>query len=497
MYLFTLCLNEVFSMCEVIDKVFSQKVLNMLNMHDLKGLDISFKNFPSESHSNILSLTDNFVKLKFRKELIENNLKKYFDDYRKFLFSSEGDFYVFTADNLIKIGLSLYPYFSFGILNGGSATSYFDLLKNSDFNNDLYFLYANKILEAKEFFGHLPKGITPAYVNADGSYGFSFLELKIRHLLLLSRQYYELYGENIKPSIFQMTSVKTYKLISDFLDGIFDNNLIKSLNYCDFCKSDILTAIQPLVYCYKELSDGHYEYFDYVNNGKKVFLALPAGHGQNFKVLRDIYMQLYNSGKKFVYIGNIDNVGFTVNLKTLAIMAITNDSAGFEFSVKTPLDTKGGILILDDDNNLNCVDIGSVISRETVLQFEYKGGKIFFNCATGLFNLEYLIKNIDRIISDMPMRVVKQTKEFGKYTSIEQITWEVIKMVDNPLIFEVNREDRFLPAKLFINTLIMSNYMSDKFSDAFFDIAKYLNIGLNNVLQNKYNLDFKKGKWNV
>ncbi|WP_024654247.1 UTP--glucose-1-phosphate uridylyltransferase [Borrelia persica] len=484
-------------MCEVIDKIFSKEILDMLNMHQIKALNISFKNFPNENYGNILSLTDNSVKLKFKKELVEHNLKKYIDDYTKFLFSSEGDFYIFTADNLEKIGLSLYPYFSFGILNGGSATSYFDILKNSDFNNELYFLYENKILEAKEFFGHLPKGITPAYVNEDGSYGFSFLALKMRHLLLLSKQYFELYGKSIKPSIFQMTSVKTYKLISDFLDTIFDSDLIKGLNYCNFGKSDILTAIQPLIYCYKELGDGHYEYFNYVNNGKKTFLTLPAGHGQNFKVLRDIYVKLYNSGKKFVYIGNVDNIGFTVNLKTLAIMAITNCSAGFEFSLKTSLDTKGGILIVDDDNHLTCVDIGSAISRETVLKCECKGGKIFFNCATGLFNLEYLIENIDRIISDMPIRVIEHTKDFGKYTSIEQITWEVIKMIDNPLIFKVSREDRFLPAKLFINTLVMSNYMNDKFLNTFSDIAKYLNIALNNILQSKYDLVLKQGKWDV
>lgn len=120
-----------------------------------------------------------------------------------------------------------------------------------------------------------------------------------------------------------------------------------------------------------------------------------------------------------------------------------------------------------------------------------------FNCATGLFNLEYLIENIGRIISDMPIRIVEQDKEFGKYTAIEQITWEVVRMVDNPLIFEVNREDRFLPAKLFVDTLIMSNYMNDKFSDDLFDIAKYLNNALNNALKNKYDLVFRRGKWDV
>nr|WP_247067667.1 UTP--glucose-1-phosphate uridylyltransferase [Borrelia puertoricensis] len=198
-----------------------------------------------------------------------------------------------------------------------------------------------------------------------------------------------------------------------------------------------------------------------------------------------------------MYIGNVDNIGFTVNLCTLAIMAITNSSSGFEFSVKTPLDTKGGVLVLDDDNHLTCVDIGSVISKEAVFEAECRGDRILFNCATGLFNLEYLIENIDRIISDMPMRIIEQDKEFGRYTAIEQITWEAIRIVNNPLIFEVNREERFLPAKLFIDTLIMSNYMNDKFMGNISDIARYLNNALNNSLKNKYDLVFRRGKWDV
>ncbi|AHH11184.1 UTP--glucose-1-phosphate uridylyltransferase (plasmid) [Borrelia coriaceae] len=484
-------------MYEVIDEIFSKKMLDMLNMHKLKTLSMSFKNFPDESHSNILRLADHSFRLKFKKELVENNLKKYIDDCTKFVFSSEGDFYVFTGDDLERLGLLLYPYLSFGILNGGSATSYFDILKNSKFNEELYGVYANKILEAKESFGHLPKGITPAYVNEDGSYGFSFLALKLRHLLMLSLRYYDLYGKHIKPSVFQMTSYKTDQLISNCLSNIFDDNLIKELNHCGFLKKDILTAIQPLVYCYNKLDDGQYEYFKYKTNGNLNLLALPAGHGQSFKVLRDIYFKLYNSGKKFVYIGNVDNIGFTVNLKALAIMAVTNSSSGFEFSVKTSLDTKGGILVLDENEHLTCVDIGSGISSETVLKAESGGFKILFNCATGLFNLEYLIENIDRIISDMPIRVIEQAKDFGQYTAIEQVTWEVMRIVDNPLIFEVNREDRFLPAKLFVDTLIMSNYRNDKFSGDLLELARYVSNALNNALKNKYGLVFRQGKWDV
>ena len=238
-------------------------------------------------------------------------------------------------------------------------------------------------------------------------------------------------------------------------------------------------------------------YFDYEKNGKKTILALPAGHGQNFRVLRDIYFKLYESGKRFVYIGNIDNIGFTVNLKALAIIAITNSSSGFEFSDKTSLDTKGGILIVDKDDNLTCVDIGGAISKEDVRKAEYRGEKILFNCATGLFNLEYLVNNIDKIIEEMPSRIIEQNKEVGEYIAIEQITWEIVKLVDNPLIFEVSRGNRFLPAKLFIDMLIASGYLKDKLSCNISYIADYLNNSLNNLLKDDYGLVFRDGKWNI
>lgn len=103
--------------------------------------------------------------------------------------SEEGDYYIFSSCDLENLGLMLFPYLSFGILNGGSATSYFDLAKNRALNEDLYMLYESKILEFKEKFGEFPKGITPAYINKDGSFGFSFLALKIRHLLMVAKRY--------------------------------------------------------------------------------------------------------------------------------------------------------------------------------------------------------------------------------------------------------------------------------------------------------------------
>ncbi|WNY64580.1 UTP--glucose-1-phosphate uridylyltransferase [Borreliella carolinensis] len=442
-----------------VDKIFSEMILEKLNSGEI-GINNfeSIKYFPYDSHENILNISDKILRFKFRKGLVEDNLKKYFHDFSKFLYLEEGDCYIFSSCDLENLGLMLFPYLSFGILNGGSATSYFDLAKNRALNEDLYMLYESKILEFKEKFEKFPKGITPAYINKDGSLGFSFLALKIRHLLMVAKRYESFYGKMIKPSIFQMTSCKTNEFISKFLDDLFVDDLIKGINFCSLKKEDIFTAVQPLVYCYERLNSFNYQYFTLKDNkNANSILALPAGHGQNFKILKDIYLKLYESGKRFIYIGNVDNVGFTINFKALAVMALTNCSSGFEFSFKSKADFKGGILAVNCENRLTCVDIGGGISSEIVQDFENKGNRLLFNCATGLFNLEYLIKNIDEIIEKMPIRIIEQNKEIGKYISVEQITWEVLKLMENPLILTVDRNRRFLPAKLFIDMLINSN----------------------------------------
>nr|WP_267507676.1 UTP--glucose-1-phosphate uridylyltransferase [Borreliella afzelii] len=478
-----------------VDKIFSEMILKKLNSGEIGVSNFEFiKYFPCDGHENIFNISDKISKFKFNKGLVEDNLKKYFHDFSKFLNSEEGDYYIFSSCDLENLGLILFPYLSFGILNGGSATSYFDLAKNKKFNEDLYMLYESKILEFKEKFGEFPKGITPAYINKDGSFGFSFLALKIRHLLMVAKRYESCYGRRVKPSIFQMTSCKTDEFISKFLDDLFVDDLIKSVNFCNLKKDDIFTAVQPLVYCYEKLNSSNYQYFTFNDNkNNNSILALPAGHGQNFKILKDIYLQLYESGKRFIYIGNVDNMGFTINFKALAVMALTNCSSGFEFSFKNKTDFKGGVLAVNGENRLTCVDIGGGISSEVIQEFENKGNRLLFNCATGLFNLEYLIKNIDEIIEKMPIRIIEQDKEFGKYISVEQITWEVLKLMENPLILTVDRSKRFRPAKLFIDMLLNSNYLEDRYVYSKrrvnnFDAAKDLDCSLSDLLSKDYGL---------
>ena len=44
-------------------------------------------------------------------------------------------------------------------------------------------------------------------------------------------------------------------------------------------------------------------------------------------VLRDIYRKLLAEGKKFVYLGNVDNIGFTISPAEVAILALSERNA--------------------------------------------------------------------------------------------------------------------------------------------------------------------------
>lgn len=90
---------------------------------------------------------------------------------------------------LEALGLELLPLASFGILNGGAATSYVDISKNTAAYGD-YFKTAEGLF--KKLAGELagkPKGLAPAFFNSDGSSGPSFLALKLHNLALLGDRY--------------------------------------------------------------------------------------------------------------------------------------------------------------------------------------------------------------------------------------------------------------------------------------------------------------------
>lgn len=406
---------------------------------------------------------------------------------------------------LEQVGILLYPLYSFGILNGGSATSYVDNKRNRSFNPFLFDLYKKDFDIFSARWGNKPKGITPAFIQPNGEEGPSFIELKMRSLLLETLRYRHLARRTDSGPfpLFQMTSffndseiTETYKFYKA------SPHLEPLIKFTNIDITETLTGVQPLIAAFTHSGEGRVKNIFMNAFGKPGEpLPLPGGHGQNFFVLRDVYRELYKNGKRFISLGNVDNLGYTPDPVSLALLALSGKQAGFDFSFKTPVDIKGGILISDRNNRLNCADIGSAVSREEVLEAEDQGKSILFNCATGLFCLEYLLDNLDRIIANLPVRFSDQEKDAGAYSQAEQITWEVIGLLDDFLIFAVDKFKRFLASKLLLENLMTSGLFLNRYPEKTAEerdlksLSVNLHSGLTALLETTYGMEMRGGKW--
>ncbi|NBC30839.1 MAG: hypothetical protein GVY29_12715 [Spirochaetes bacterium] len=416
----------------------------------------------------------------------------------------------FDRDQLEHLGEHLLPLVSYGVLNGGSATSYADTKKNSKLSEPLLDLLGDRFEAVAQMSRGKAKGITPAFVNPDGSLGPSFLELKMRALLIRILRYnlrFGAAGDGAPPvaPLFQMTSVFNDHEIAATYHEYRNSPLLGDLiaeTGVDITRAE--TGIQPMIAAYTHSEEGRpKQIFTRAYGEEGASLPLPGGHGQNFDILREVYRGLYESGKRFVYLGNVDNLGFTVDPVSVAYLALTGKQAAFDFSFRTSVDVKGGILVRDQRGRLNAADIGPAISADEVFRQEEAGRKILFNCATGLFSLDYLVPNIDHVVENLPMRFSDQDKDAGKYSQAEQVTWEIVGMLDDFLVFGVDKYQRFLAAKLLLETLMTSGlriddpaYPTDERPDK--DLrgtAQRLHAGLEKKLAGEYGMAFRNGRW--
>lgn len=416
----------------------------------------------------------------------------------------------FSETQLSWIGMRLLPATSYGVLNGGSATSYADEKKNRGFSEPLFNLVRDDFERLANLSRGRAKGLTPAYINPDGSPGASFLELKMRNLLVWALRYQKAYGRPATGPLplfpaFQMTSVYNNDEVAATYDEYRNSPVLAPLiaaSGIDITRME--TGVQEMLSAFTHSSEGTpRRIYDRAFGKENSPLPLPGGHGQNFAVLSSVYRSLAAQGKRFVYLGNVDNLGFTPDPVSIALLALSGKQAAFDFSFRTPVDVKGGILVNEQSGGLACADIGPAISPEAVFEAEASGTPILFNCATGLFRLDYLVANLDRIQEELPMRISDQDKDAGRYAQAEQVTWEIIAMLDDFLVFGVDKYRRFLAAKMLLEGIMTSgrklespDYPTDE--DPAADLrstAKKLHGGLSRALREDFAMDKRDGRW--
>ncbi len=412
----------------------------------------------------------------------------------------------FEYKNLRKLGLNLLGVTAYGILNGGSATSYIDEKRNSSYLPPLFSILGKSYQDNAGCCIDKPKALVPAYVNPDGSPGFSFIELKMRALLLLMLEAEKNTGKKIRIPIFEMRNPSTaYSLESAYTSFSSSPLLTDLIAHLDFDITKVQSETQPLLAALTHKDDGFpRKVFTEAYGKRDTLLPLPGGHGQNFSVLRPLYEKLFSDGYYLSTLVNIDNLGNVPDPVHIALTVLNGSQASFEFSRKTPVDVKGGILVEHSaSGRFACADIGVAIPVSSVNEAEKQGKEILFNCASGIFDLRYLSKSLDVIIEKLPVRISEQDKDAGKYAQAEQITWEVLEMIPHPLILAVDKPKRFLAAKMLSEMLLTSRadeiaprlLSHDSSYKEFCNLSLAMQGGLHNLLEHTYGMRLAEGKW--
>jgi len=483
---------------------FSKDILDRLNAGTLQTPPVTVAGFPPLDGRQILDLRGEGP-WSVNRARAEAALKRLFpgEDPAKVLGKGTGPEVELDAAALDHLGLRLSQITAFGVLNGGMATSYADTKKNQQLGAGLYGIYKADLERMADLAAGQPKGITPAFVQGDGSPGPSYLELKLRVLcqINLAAKKAGITGPGLQ--LFQMTSESTHGPLTRALEAYASSPALADLvGHLPRPLTATPTAVQELVGTFTPAKDGPpRKFFTVKRDGREVPYALPGGHGQNFRVLRHVYADLRKAGYRFAYLGNVDNLGFLPSLKGLALLALSGAPAAFDFAFKTPVDVKGGVLYREAGGRLNCADIGVAIPAAEVAAAEKAGNPILFNCATGLFDLDHLVDNLERITRHLPVRLSEQDKDVGKYAQAEQVTWEVIGLLDDPLIFGIEKSRRFLAAKLLLDCLLTSGLHWDdpRFDQP--DVAPFrslsagLNAGLTALLEGPCGYRREGAKW--
>ena len=416
------------------------------------------------------------------------------------------DTLAFDTQALERIGEALLGRTAFGVLNGGSATSYADSKKNLAFGQGVFDALAPSYERLAPLCKDEPKGLTPAYLEPDGSPGASFLLLKMRARLVYALRA-QRRGEKLDRSfmpLFQMTSVSNDARLARAYEEYRDHPLIAPLaRELGLDAAHWETGVQPLISAYTHSSEGRPKrIFDKARGLPDSALALPGGHGQCFRVLAPELRALREAGSRFAYIGNVDNLGYLPDPVEIAILALSGLPAAFDFSLRTPMDIKGGILVTTSADGREGVrrtiaDIGPAISFDEVRRIEAEGAAILFNCAIGLFDLDWLVPRLDEVGRALPVRFTDQDKDAGRYSQAEQVTWEVSGILPDFLSFAVDKYRRFVAAKLLAETLLTSGAAAGdpRVPPELAATSRGLHGALGRLLAGPYGLEIRGGRW--
>ncbi len=303
-------------------------------------------------------------------------------------------------------------------LNGGAATRYFDESK----------IQAN---EKKQYHDQLsaitseirtsPKGITPV-VNS-----MSYLELKIRNVLTVTKQY----NLPVHPQILLMNSFLTDEPTRKLLDKLF-------IKYPDLDPSRFHFVIQqPTIPRFQQVED--LKNIDLFVKQDNTLSFAPCGHGDFIYLLQEYLRKTHIPNVRYMFFANIDNLGSTIDPVLLGYHIQQSSGRTVELASKQPGDAGGAPCFVDDE---------LIIVEQMKFPTDFDQDTIpWFNTNTFWFTLQ----DLRSFEEDLPLILAEKTIAEGDVIQLEHFACDV--NVPSSYIV-VPRETRFWPVKRYVDLLI-------------------------------------------
>lgn len=303
-------------------------------------------------------------------------------------------------------------------LNGGAATRYFDRTKITP---EEYKRYGKALQGMGDTMSYLPKGVTPV-IN-----GMSYLELKVRNLLLVTKQL----QLPAHPLVMIMTSFITDEQTRAHLSVLFKK-------YPDLEPARFHFVVQqPRIPRFNKSAD--LKNIDlFIDRAEQLSFA-PCGHGDFVYLLQDYVHRAHLPNVEYMFFANVDNLAATLEPWLLGLHARSGLGRTVELVEKQTSDQGGAPCFVDGK---------LVILEQMKFPTEFDHSTIpWFNTNTFWFTLKDLLA----FDEDLPLVLAEKTLQQGEVIQLERFACDVSlpsQYVSLP------RWQRFWPVKRYVDLLI-------------------------------------------
>ncbi len=303
-------------------------------------------------------------------------------------------------------------------LNGGAATRYFD---GSKVSPDEYELYKQDLDAISNDIKTSPKGITPVHKD------MSYLELKIRNLLKLTKQH----KLAVHPHILLMNSFITDEATRTHLKTLFKKYPALDPDRFHF------VVQQPTIPRFSNVKD--LKNVDVFVNSRGNLSYAPCGHGDFIYLLQDYLRNTRVPNIKYMFFANIDNLGSTITPDLLGYHIAHQQGRTVELAAKEAGDKGGAPCFVDN---------------ELIIVEQMKFPKQFDQSTIPWFNTNtfwFTIQNLLEFNEDLPLVLAEKTIGDNDVIQLEHFACDV--NISSKFIV-VPRVKRFWPVKRYVDLLI-------------------------------------------